>query len=267
MASSAPVPGDSSIDLARSGRTAIVSIGRPPVNALTVATYREIAGVFRDLSKDESVSVIVLRSALPTVFSAGADIKDLELHLADADSLYDIDRQAAARDLFDAIRLSAIPVIACVGGIALGAGAVMVACCDFRVFSSSAKLGLTEINVGRCGGARHLSRILPQGVVRRMFFTGIPLDAAEAWRLGAVEELTEAGGELDRALELAELIASKSAYALRLGKEALDGAEGLGISEGYALEQGYTVRLGQSNDAREAAAAFREKRSPVWTGR
>jgi enoyl-CoA hydratase/carnithine racemase len=143
----------------------------------------------------------------------------------------------------------------------------MLACCDFRVASDQAQIGLTEINVGRCGGGRHLSRIVPQGWVRRMYFTGQPLSAAEAYRLGAFEEVASDGSEFDRAMELAREIASKSPLAVRIGKEALDAAEDKPAEEGYRLEQACTLRLGATADAQEAVAAFREKRAPVWTGR
>jgi enoyl-CoA hydratase len=255
------------VEVIRGDGIATVLLNRPPVNALTVATYRAIAAAFVELSAATDISVIVLASALPGIFCAGADIKDLERQLADGGSSYDIDRQAAARELFDVIRLCTVPVIASIDGIALGAGTVMAACCDFRVAAEDAKIGLTEINVARCGGTRHVSRILPQGVVRRMYFTGEPLTATEAWRLGAIEELTPPGQAFSRALELAQIIAEKSPVAVRMGKEALDAAEELTISEGYRVEQTYTVRLGGTDDAREATAAFREKRKPVWAGR
>lgn len=246
---------------------AVVSLGRAPVNALTVATYREITAAFRAIAEDAAVSVAVLRSALPNVFSAGADVKDLERNLLAGNTGYDEERQVAARELFESILHCPVPVIGCVNRTALGAGAVMLACCDFRVASERAQIGLTEINVGRCGGGRHMARILPQGWVRRMYFTGQPLSAAEFHRLGAIEELTADGAEFDRALELARAVAGKSPVAVRLGKQALDGAEGLGVEEGYRLEQTYTLRLGATEDAREAVAAFREKRAPVWVGR
>jgi enoyl-CoA hydratase/carnithine racemase len=248
-------------------RIAVVTLNRPPVNALTVSGYREITAAFTQISGRPDISVAVLRSALATVFCAGADVKDLEHNLAAGNTTYDEDRQAAAMDLFQAIMHCPVPVIGCVNRTALGAGTVMLACCDFRVASDRAQIGLTEINVGRCGGGRHLSRILPQGWVRRMYFTGQPLSAADAYRLGAFEEIAPDGSEFDRAMEIAREIASKSPVAIRIGKEALDAAEEEPVEEGYRLEQACTLRLGATADAQEALAAFREKRAPVWGGR
>lgn len=248
-------------------RIAVVTLNRPPVNALTVSGYREVAAAFTGIAGTMDVSVVVVRSGLANVFCAGADVKDLEDHLAAGDADYDEDRQAAARDLFHAIMHCPVPVIGCVNRTALGAGTVMLACCDFRVASDRAELGLTEINVGRCGGGRHLSRILPQGWVRRMYFTGQPLSAADAYRLGAFEEIAPDGSEFGRAMEIAREIAGKSPVAIRIGKEALDAAEDKPVEEGYRLEQACTLRLGATEDAAEALAAFREKRAPVWAGR
>jgi enoyl-CoA hydratase len=244
----------------------VITMTRPPVNALTVAGYRELTAVFSAIASDDDVSVAVLRSGLPNVFCAGADVKDLEQHLAAGDAGYDAERQIAARDLFSSILQCPVPVIGCLNRTALGAGAVMLACCDFRVSSDQAQIGLTEINVGRCGGGRHLSRILPQGWVRRMYFTGELLTAQEGYRLGAIQEIAPDGSEFDRAMTLARQIASKSPIAIRIGKRALDAAEDMPIDEGYQLEQECTLRLGATADAREAIAAFREKRAPVWTG-
>jgi enoyl-CoA hydratase len=249
------------------GHIAVVTVTCPPVNALTVAGYRHLTAAFGAIGSRPDVSVAVLRSGLPNVFCAGADIKDLERHLAAGDLDYDGERQVAARELFTSILRCPVPVIGCLNRTALGAGAVMLACCDFRVSSDRAQIGLTEINVGRCGGGRHLSRILPQGWVRRMYFTGEPLTAQEAYRLGAIEEIVPDGSEFERAMALARQIAAKSPIAIRIGKEALDAAEGLPIDEGYQLEQECTLRLGATADAREAIAAFREKRPPVWSTR
>jgi enoyl-CoA hydratase len=248
-------------------RIAVVTLDRPPVNALTVSGYREVTAAFTRIASSMDVSVAILRSALPAVFCAGADVKDLEHNLAVGNADYDNDRQAAAMDLFQAIMRCPVPVIGCVNRMALGAGTVMLACCDFRVASDRAQLGLTEINVGRCGGGRHLTRILPQGWVRRMYFTGQPLSAADAYRLGAFEEIAPDGSEFSRAMEIAAEVASKSPVAIRIGKEALDAAEDKPVEEGYRLEQACTLRLGATEDAREALTAFREKRAPVWAGR
>jgi enoyl-CoA hydratase/carnithine racemase len=244
-----------------------VTIDRPPVNALASATYAELIERFREVGGRTDVAVVVLRATGDRCFSAGADVGELRTMADAGDPAADERRQTLAFDLFDTVLRTPQPVIAALNGPALGAGAVLAACSDIRYASERATIGLPEINVGRCGGGRHLMRLFPQGKLREMYFTGEPVDAVEAHRLGAFDRVFPHGEELKGALGLARVIAGKSPLALRLAKEALNGAESLPIADGYALEQTYTLRLGRSEDAKEAARAFVEKRQPVWTGR
>jgi enoyl-CoA hydratase len=249
------------------GRVAEVVLDRPPVNAFSTGMYRSLADAFRALSEREDVDVVLLRSAHEKVFSAGADIRELERIVEGGDPELDIRRQGLARELFEAILQGAQPSIAVLNGPALGAGAVVASCCDLRYASTRATIGLPEINVARCGGGRHMMRLLPPGVVRQMYFTGRPLEASEAARFGAFNAVLEPGQELEAARAIALTIASKSPLATRLAKLALNGSESLPVAEGYALEQTFTLRLGRSADAAEAVHAFLDKRAPVWVGR
>ncbi|SDH53781.1 Enoyl-CoA hydratase/carnithine racemase [Pseudonocardia oroxyli] len=175
-------------------------------------------------------------------------------------------RQHFARSAYDTLMNLNKPTIAVVNGPAIGGGAVLAACCDLRIGSARTTFHLPEVNIVRCGGARHYMRLLPQGVLRQMYFTGRPLTAHDSHRFGLLNDVVEQGEELHRALELAEEIATKSPLALRTAKEALNAIEELSVLDGYALEQSYSVALGRSADAKEAAAAFLEKRPPAWTG-
>jgi enoyl-CoA hydratase len=249
------------------GRIAEVVLDRPPVNAFSTDMYSSLAHAFRALSEREDVSVVLVRSASEKVFSAGADVREIQRVVEGGDPELDIRRQRFARELFEAILQGAQPSIAVVNGPALGAGAVVAACCDLRYASTRATIGLPEINVARCGGGRHMMRLLPQGIVRQMYFTGQPLKAAEAAHFGAFNAVLEPGQELEAARAVALTIASKSPLATRLAKQALNGSEPLPVAEGYALEQTFTLRLGGSADAVEAARAFLDKRPPVWVGR
>jgi len=242
-----------------------VVLDRPPVNALSTGLYEEILEVFTTLDERDDVSVILLRSGCERAFCAGADVRELETIVNSGDPALDERRQALARRVYDAVRGVAQPTIAVIGGAAIGGGAVLAACCDIRYAGSGARIGLTEINVARCGGGRHLMRLLPQGALREMYFTGEPLAAAEALRLGLVDKLVD-GDPLAAARDLAARIAAKSPVALRFAKRALNESEFLPLDEGYAVEQGYTLRLGRTDDAVEAARAFLEKRRPVWSG-
>jgi enoyl-CoA hydratase len=251
------------IDFEVENAVAVVRMQRPPVNALSNAMYRRLLDVFQEIDNNDAVRCVVFASGVKC-FTAGADLHELREMLARGDASGEQERRDLARELFTLIRGLRQPVIAAVGGPALGAGAVLAACCDIRVADGAANFGLPEINAGRCGGGRHLMRVLPQGKVRQLYFTGNPLTADEAYRLGMVDVLCSEGDLDTTAMELARLIASKSASALRLGKAALDKCEEMMIDEGYMAEQGFTRQLAETPDALEAVTAFAEHRPPVW---
>ena len=158
------------------------------------------------------------------------------------------------------MRNCAIPVIAAVNGPALGAGCVLASVCDIRIAAANATFGLPEINVGRCGGGAHVGRYVPQGMLRKMFFTGRPISAEEAYRVNLIEEIVPAERLMDAARELAGIISEKAPLGLRLGKKALNEIEFMPVEEGYAREQTYSTKLMHTEDAREATRAVVEKR-------
>jgi enoyl-CoA hydratase len=124
--------------------------------------------------------------------------------------------------MFHSVRHCAIPVIAAVNGPALGAGCVLASVCDIRIASENATFGLPEINVGRCGGTAHMARHVPQGLLRRMFFTGTPISAQEAYRVGFVDRVVPLDRLMTEVNELAGVIASKKApLGLRRRKRSI----------------------------------------------
>jgi enoyl-CoA hydratase/carnithine racemase len=246
---------------------ATVTLDRPPVNALSSGFYEEISDALDRIGADQAVSVIVLRSASRRAFCAGADVTELAaLSGADAEQA-DARRQQLARRVFGQLLDLPQPSIAVLDGPAIGAGAVIASCADMRMGSPRASFSLPEVAVGRCGGGRHLMRHLPQGVVRRMFFTARPMPSEEALRFGFLDSICDSAQLDDAAAVRAREIALHSPLALRLGKAALNESEHLPVDQGYAVEQQYTLRLARSADSREALAARREKRPPRFTGR
>lgn len=242
---------------------AVVTLDRPPVNAITLAHYQAIGELFESLGDNPQVHCAIFTAAGERAFCAGLDLHEFLAATVEDDPA----RAAVVRACFAAVRHCAIPVIAAVNGPALGAGTVLAAVCDFRLASQKATFSMPEINVGRCGGGAHLGRLIGQGNLRKMFFTGLPIDAAEALRIGLVEEVLAPEALMARAQELARLIASKSPLGLRMGKASLNVIEGLPVEEGYQLEQGYSTRLMATEDAREATRAVVEKRAPRFVGR
>lgn len=245
------------------GRILHVIMDHAPVNALTSDLYAELGDTFLKLVARDDVSVVVLRSGCEKAFCAGKDLKEFLSATIEDDpaSAYNV------RRTFEAIRHCPVPVIAQVDGPALGAGCVIAACADVRIASSRAKFGMPEINVGRCGGTAHIGRLISQGAMRLMWFTGEPIDAQEAYRIGLVEKVVEPDALEATVAALAATIAKKSPVGLRVGKKSMNEAEELPVDIGYAHEQRYSTQMMHSEDAREATRAIVEKRAPVFTGR
>jgi enoyl-CoA hydratase len=251
---------------------ATVLLDRAPVNALSPAMMREIAAVFRELGRGPDATVAILTSARDGVFCAGTDIAESERRyirreLIDGESTNDlIDPGLVARECFNGIRSGGLPVIAALNGAAVGAGAVLVACCDLIVAATDAWLSLPEINVGVAGGYRHLQRLFGPFKAREMAYRGHRVSATELYRFGAAEIVS-----LDKlqatARSLATEIGAKSPLALRIAKESMDRAEDMGIEDGYRLEQDYTARMSLLADSLEARNSYRDKRTPNWNWR
>ena len=195
-------------------------------------------------------------------FCAGADIRAR----LDGDSRFPEDHGRRAREAFNSIYECPIPVIGAINGPALGAGLALAASCDYLIASENANFALPEIDVGLMGGARHLGRLFPQGVTRRLHYTADRLPAAEAYRLGAVHKVVPSEQLMDVAMEEARIIAAKMPMGIRLAKEGLNMIEWMDLKNGYRFEQTRTAILRKTDDAVEAKRAFLERRTPVFKG-
>jgi enoyl-CoA hydratase len=231
-----------------------VYLDHPPVNALDSAGWSKLAETITLLGKDDAVQVIIL-AAKGRGFCAGVDIKELA---ADSSLITKVNK--GCYDAFAAVHDCLVPVIAACHGFVLGGGIGLVGSCDIIVASDDASFGLPEIDRGALGAASHLLRMFPIQKVRKMLFTGEPITAAEAYRLGALEALVPKDEVLPKAREIAQSIASKSPKAMRLAKESLNGIEPLDVKKSYRFEQGFTLELYTSPDSQEARDAFVEKR-------
>jgi enoyl-CoA hydratase len=235
-------------------------LDHPPVNAFDSAGWLELAEIVRELSRNDAVNVVVI-SARGRGFCAGVDIKELA---ADPGAIVKVNR--GCRESFAAIYDCAVPVIAACHGFVLGGGIGIAGSCDIVLASEDATFGLPEIDRGAMGAATHLMRLFPVQKGRRMFFTGEPITAQEAYRLGALECVVPREALLSETRALAEKIASKSPTALRLAKESLNGIELMDPKTSYRYEQGFTLELYQSPDSQESRDAFVEKRDARFSG-
>jgi enoyl-CoA hydratase/carnithine racemase len=241
---------------------ALVTLNRPPVNALSREMRRQIVATFDEISEREDIRCAVLTGA-GKVFCSGADLKDRPDASVAGDFL---DHNRLTRETGNAIRECAKPVIAAVNGVALGAGMGLVAACDILYASEEATFGMPEINVGLAGGASMLRTLFGRSTVRRMFFTGQRLTAHDLLRRNVLEDVLPADQLLPVTMALAREIASKAPLAIMYAKRAANMVDVMPQRDAYRFEQEFTMALSRTEDAREARMAFLEKRQPQFKG-
>lgn len=240
------------------GGIAEVLLDHPPVNAFDSQGWHTLAQEIERVGRSGDANVLLIHAA-GRGFCAGVDIKELA---ADSSAITAVNR--GCYDTFAAIHDCPVPVIAAAHGFVLGGGIGIVGACDIILAAEDATFGLPEIDRGALGAATHLLRMFPIQKVRKMLYTGEPISAAEAYRLGALEAVVPAAELLPQARALAARIAAKSGKALRLAKESLNGIELLDIKRSYRFEQGFTLELYTSPDSQEARDAFVEKRDAKY---
>lgn len=229
-------------------------IENPPVNALDSVGWRTFSQEIDALQADPEVRVIVIR-AEGRGFQAGVDIKELQKH---PERIPEVN--AGNWETFRAIHRGLKPVIVAAHGYILGGGIGICGAADIILCSPDATFGVPEVDRGALGGGAHLQRLFPVQKVRQMYFTGEPIDAAEAYRLGAVEKVVAREDLRAEALALAAKIAAKSPVIIRLAKEALNGIEDGDLEHKYRWEQGFTAQAYLTAESQEARDAFVDKR-------
>ncbi|WP_321801341.1 enoyl-CoA hydratase family protein [Caballeronia sp. J97] len=243
------------------GGIAELVIDHPPVNALDAHGWHALAQAFDALGRDDSVRVIVVRSE-GRGFCAGVDVKELAAH---PERIVTVN--AGNYETFRAVHRNPKPVIAAVHGFVLGGGIGICGAADIVVAADCARFGVPEIDRGAMGGGAHLQRLFGVQKVRAMYFTGEMIDAAEAYRLGAIEQVVTRAALRDAALAIARKIAAKSPAMVRLAKESLNGVEDGDLEDKYRWEQGFTLQAYMTQDSNEARAAFVEKRDARFDAR
>jgi enoyl-CoA hydratase len=238
-----------------------VVMDNPPVNALTVAGWFELADVVRRLGANPAVRVLVL-AAEGRGFNAGVDIKEIQA-TEGYDALVGANRGCYAA--FAAVYDCEVPVIAAVHGFCLGGGIGLVGNADIIIASEDATFGLPEVDRGALGAATHLARLVPQHKMRAMVYTATPATAAELHHYGSVLEVVPRDQLRDRARAVAESIAAKSSKVIRAAKESLNGIDPVDVKRSYRYEQGFTFELNLSGVSDEARQAFVEKRQSEFS--
>jgi enoyl-CoA hydratase len=236
------------------------------MNALDVATLQALHDRLRELADDDAARVVVLTGAGDRAFVAGADIK----HMSSLGVLEAREWGGLGHACAELLETMPKPTIAAINGFALGGGCELALACDLRYAASTARLGQPEINLGIIpgwGGTQRLARVAGLGFAKELILTGRMVDAAEAERRGLVNGVFEPGELMERVLETARLLASKSPVALAYAKEAVNLALQGSHEASLVQEASFFAMVFSTEDAKEGMAAFAEKREPRFVGR
>jgi len=255
-----------SIQVAMEDRLAVVTVNRPEaLNALNSRVLRELSMAIEHLSMAADVGAIILTGAGDRAFVAGADIKEM----AGLSALEMRAFSEAGRRLGDAMAACNKPILAAINGYALGGGCELALACDVRIASDRAKLGQPEVTIGIIpgfGGSQRLPRLVGMGWAAEMIFTGEPIDASTAERIGLVNRVVPADRLLEETKALARKILDKSPAAIALAKACLRASMDMPLSAGLDFETAAFGVVGSTHDKEEGMRAFIEKRKPTWTG-
>lgn len=252
----------------REDNIAIVTFNRPKVlNALNHATMVELSAAMDELGSDSNVRCIILTGAGEKAFVAGADINELR-GLASAGAAADF--AVWGQSVFFKIENLSKPVIAAINGYALGGGCELAMACDVRIAADSAKLGQPEINLGLIpgyGGTQRLPRLVGKGRAKWLIFTGDPITAQEALRIGLVDLIVPTAELMQVARELARKIASKAPLAVAWAKKSINVGSETDLVTACAFEASQFGLVSGTEDRMEGTSAFLEKRPAQFKGK
>ncbi len=248
----------------RNERVGIVTLNRPKeLNALSTSLVGELADALEAFDRDSDIRCIVITGAGDKAFAAGADIKEMSDKSPSAMMLGGFDHWSRIRRLHT-------PLIAAVGGYALGGGCELAMHCDMIVASENARFGQPEILIGvmpGAGGTQRLARTLGKYRTMEMVLTGAQISAQEMLEHNLVNRVVPKGEHLNEAIKLAQKVAEQAPVAARLAKDAVLAAFETSLEEGLEIERKNFFLLFSTEDMREGMRAFIEKRKADFQGK
>jgi enoyl-CoA hydratase/carnithine racemase len=250
------------------GGIAVLTLNRPASrNSLSEAMIAELHAALDDIRGDTSVRAVVIAANGPA-FSAGHDMKELTARRGDPDHgrAYFAQMMNACSAMMQAVVHLPQPVVAAVQAIATAAGCQLVASCDLAVASEAASFATPCVDIGLfCSTPMvALSRNVPRKQAMEMLLTGEPIPAATARDIGLINRVVAAGSEREAAIELAQKVALKSAYTVKLGKAAFYRQAEMSLADAYRYAAEVMTENMMARDAEEGIGAFIEKREPKW---
>ena len=264
----APKPTSPILLRERAGSISVLTLNRPAArNSLSEGLIAELQAALKEIHDDKSVRAVVIAANGPA-FSAGHDMKELTARRSDADRgrAYFAEIMNACSAMMQAIVHLPKPVVAAVQGVATAAGCQLVASCDLAVASEAASFATPGVDIGLfCSTPMvALSRNIPRKQAMEMLLTGEPISAATAKAIGLVNQVVAAGTERDAAIALAQKVALKSAYTVKLGKAAFYRQAEMSLADAYRYAAEVMTENMMARDAEEGIGAFIEKREPKW---
>jgi enoyl-CoA hydratase len=243
---------------------AVLTLDNPPLNLTTLLTVDKLLAACRNIEADERVRAVVVVGAGEKAFCAGSDIGEFA-HVRE-----DVVPRKLAREneAFTALEQLPVPVIAALNGLTLGGGAEIALACDIRIMDERARIGFPEVKLGifpGSGGIFRLPRIVGPAYAYELLYTGEPIDAHEARRVGLVNRLAPAGQALPAALALAETLAGRPALALSLIRAGVRDCFNQTTREAINRTLSDSHRVFTGPDIEEGVDAFFAKRQPVFT--
>jgi len=250
----------------KKGPIAYVMLNRPKVmNALNKATINELRSAFEDARDDLAVRGVILTGG-EKAFAAGADIAEIANNTA-------VEAEQATRRgqaLTDLIENLGKPVIAAVNGFALGGGCELAMSCTIRIAAESAKFGQPEVKLGVMpgyGGTQRLPRLVGRGRALKLILSGDIIDAAEAYRIGLVDELEPETHVVERAETVLKKIIANAPLSVKYALEAVNKGLETSMAEGLLIEASLFAICASTDDKKEGTSAFLEKRAPKFQGK
>ena len=240
---------------------ASITLNRPQrLNAISRDLAAALEKSLAEYDNDPDLWACILTGAGEKSFSVGADLKD-EKHLLDPEKW----EAAFVRNLFSIKK----PLIAAINGYCLGAGFTIALACDIRIASENARLGTPDqkLNTVDCAASILLSHVIPSSTAMEILFTGDPIDAKEAYRVGLVSRVVPPETLMPEADKIAYKICENGPMALKVCKELDRRARSLTIDESVKLFEAMAYKVLRSEDTKEGITAFLEKRKPVWQGK
>ncbi|MCK6257295.1 enoyl-CoA hydratase [Fictibacillus sp. KIGAM418] len=255
------------LEVVKNNHLAVITINNPPLNVLSRAVFQELDDTFMELEHDRETVAVLLTGEGDKAFVAGADIKEFPQMMGDPDMKSQV---MEVHYILNRIDSFPKPTIAVLNGLTLGGGCELALSCDIRIAEEHSQIGLPEITLGLFpggGGTQRLPRLVGEAKSKEIMFTGEPISADAAERIGLVNKVVPSGEGLASAKQLASKITRHSLQALSRIKQSVDEGLNKSLDEGIEVEASLFQEVFQTEDIKEGVQAFFEKRKPAFQHR